>query len=37
LYLDHQYPRNVKVDEDGFLLDKDSCEWFTADGADAVL
>lgn len=34
LYLDHQYPRNVKVDEDGFLLDKDSCEWFTADGAD---
>ena len=34
LYLDHQYPRNVKVDEDGFLTDWDSCEWFRSDGSD---
>ena len=34
LYLDHQYPRNVRIDEDGFLLDKDSCKWFTLDGSD---
>ena len=34
LYLDHQYPRRVKIDEDGFLVDKDSCKWFTQEGAD---
>ena len=34
LYLDHQYPRNVKIDEDGLLVDKDSCDWFTPEGRD---
>ena len=34
LYLDHQYPRAVKVDDDGFLLDKESCKWFTSSGDD---
>jgi len=34
LYLDHQYPRKVKIDDDGFLVDKDSCKWFTRNGED---
>ncbi|CAE8605090.1 unnamed protein product [Polarella glacialis] len=34
LYLDNQYPRNVEVDEDGYVTDKASCEAFTDDGRD---
>jgi hypothetical protein len=34
LYLDSQFPRKLKRDEDGFLTDPSSCDTFTADGKD---
>jgi len=34
MYLDNQFPRNIKRDDDGFLTDKASCNTFTADGRD---
>merc|ERR1740139_1157420 len=33
-YLDNQFPRKLKLDDDGFLADKRSCDPFTADGKD---
>jgi hypothetical protein len=34
LYLDNQYPRNLKRDSNGMLLDHSSCDEFTSDGRD---
>jgi len=34
LYLDNQYPRNLKRDEDGMVTDMASCQEFTSDGRD---
>merc|ERR1712151_854500 len=34
LYLDNQYPRNLKRDANGMLTDHKSCDEFTSDGRD---
>merc|ERR550534_2703644 len=34
LNLDNQFPRNIQRDENGYVIDKATCQEFTVDGAD---
>eukprot|EP00440_Ansanella_granifera_P037063 gb/GFBE01040220.1/.p1 GENE.gb/GFBE01040220.1/~~gb/GFBE01040220.1/.p1 ORF type:complete len:1500 (+),score=225.46 gb/GFBE01040220.1/:1-4500(+) len=34
LYLDNQFPRRLERDEDGYVVNRESCKWFTPDGRD---